>query len=146
MRFSTKALASLPLLVSFSAVSLPSFAVELPTPTNSLAALLEKACLNEACISGYRVHFRQTSFEAKRRELTVYLTLQANQGIVYPVLTDSFEGQLTQSSFTGVCKIREVASDTELVNGDQVDAGFLASTASCLQALSAKTDRALARD
>ena len=134
------------LALSFCPFAGPAFAEGLPSPANSLSALLDRACLNNACVEGYRIHFRQVSYEARRQEATFLLTLQANQSIDYPILTDSFEAQLTQTSFAAVCKIRQVVDFEGLSDGETLKPEFLTTLKSCANALAGKTERALGRD
>ena len=130
---------------SFFASSLAFSAA--PPPMNSLVQILDKACSDGACAEGYRIRFKQLSFEASKQQATAAVTLLPNQGIDYPILNEHFEAQIVQSSFAGICKIRHVPSLEMIREGDAdaVQPDFLESLKTCLNALAERTERALGR-
>lgn len=131
-----------PFALLFSASALGAPKVE-----NSLQALLDKSCQAGACVDAYSVKFKQISYEAGREQATLFVNLLPNPGITYPIVEERFDAQLTQSSFTAVCRVKGVAKDTfaalsrnEETEGTNV---FRQDLRACLYALSLKTDRAL---
>lgn len=133
--------------LSASFLSGPLAFSAVPAPTNSLTELLDKACSDGACAEGYRVHFKQISFEASRQQATASVTLLPNQGIDYPILNEMFEAQIVQASFAGICKIRHVASLESIREGDsdRIQPEFQNALRTCLIALSERTEKALGR-
>lgn len=120
-----------------------------PSPDNSLTELLDKACSEGACAEGYKVRFRQISFEASKQQATASVTLIPNRGIDYPILNEIFEAQIVQSTFAGICKIRHVASLEGIRVGDGdgnvISPDFQNALNSCLLALTDRTEKALGR-
>ena len=126
-------------------LSLPSALSAAPAPSNSLQQILERTCLEGVCAEGYKVHFKQISYEPHRLEATLDITLQPLQGIDYPIFTEAFEAQLVQNTFAVICKIRHVASVEGIAAGDGVNSEFETSLKSCLSTLTERTEKALGR-
>lgn len=126
-----------------------STVIAAPSAENSLQALLDKACQADACIEGYNVKFKQISYQTGRQQLTLFVTLQANQGIDYPIIQNRFEAQLTQSSFTAVCRVKGLARESfdSLSRNEETEGTteFRSGLSECLQALSQRTESALGR-
>lgn len=118
-----------------------------PAPTNTLTQILEKSCSDGSCVEGYKVKFRQISFEGSKEQATASVTLLPNQGIDYPILGDEFEAQLVQGTFAGICKIKRVPSIESIRVGDgiEINPEFRDRLRSCLMALTERTEKALGR-
>lgn len=120
-----------------------------PSVDNSLPALLNKACQAGACTEGYNVRFKQISYETGRQQLTLFVTLQANPGIDYPIIQDRFEAQLTQNTYTAVCRLKAVTQESfqSLSRNEETEGtmNIRSSLNECLQSLSSRTESALGR-
>ena len=144
LSFSSLAFAGLSL--SLAAVPAASAA---PSPTNSLTQILERSCADRdvPCVEGYKVRFRDISFETNKRQATLFATLLPNVSIDYPIITERFEGQVMQSTFAVVCKLRDVDGRQGVWEGEagseMIKPQFKAALSSCLTALADRTEAAL---
>ncbi len=135
-------------LLPFCLLSSLSFAA-IPSANNSIEALLDKSCSTNYCVDNYRVKFRQISYEPVKEQLTASFTLSPTEGIRYPIQHQSYEAQMTQSSFTGICRFRSIAKEEFDELREAVDTeGTLrlkSRLALCLQSVAERTDIALGR-
>ncbi|RYZ59397.1 MAG: hypothetical protein EOP07_04115 [Proteobacteria bacterium] len=135
------------LSVSISLLSLSTQVNAAPAPENTLAQILEKSCNDGTCVEGYKVKFKQISFEGSKEQVTVSLTLLPNQGIDYPIIGEQFEAQLVQGTFAGICRVKQIPSieAIRMEDGITVNPDFKNRLGLCLSALSQRTESALGR-
>ncbi|MBC7658234.1 MAG: hypothetical protein H7249_00845 [Chitinophagaceae bacterium] len=115
----------------------------MPPRSNSLQQILERSCGLDDCAPGYRVHFKQATFEPNHQQATFHINLEPNAGIDYPILTDTFEGELLQNSFAAICKIRHVDSMEMIMKDEVINPAFEEKLKLCFAALTEKTELAL---
>jgi hypothetical protein len=136
-----------PFALSLSLLSLSTQVKAAPAPENTLAHILEKSCSDGSCVEGYKVKFKQISFEGSKEQVTVSLTLLPNQGIDYPIIGEQFEAQLVQGTFAGICRIKHIPSleAIRMEDGIKVNPEFKDRLSLCLSTLSQRTESALGR-
>lgn len=138
---------SLAFALSLSCITFSSTLSAAPAPNNTIAQLLDKSCNDGTCVEGYRIKFKQVSFEASRERATFSFALSPNQGIDYPIITEDFEAQMVQGTFAGICKIKGVPSIESILleDGISVNPDLKNRLKLCLAALSERTETALGR-